>query len=120
MKESRKISFIYSGITIGLVAIAGIVFYLFASHYTENLYYKYLNEKARVVAQEKFEKDEMEPAKYRNVVLHRQNSIPTSKELFINMIDRAKAFSQLHRYLTDDQIVRLCNNKMVNFKHDRG
>ena len=32
MKTGRKISLIYSGITIGLIIIAGVVFYFFASN----------------------------------------------------------------------------------------
>jgi hypothetical protein len=53
MNASRKISILYSGITIGLVLIAGFVFYIISSHYTENLYFKYMNEKAHAVADEK-------------------------------------------------------------------
>ena len=84
MKAGHKISIIYSGITIGLVLIAGLVFYFFSSNYIRNLYSHYMQEKAHAVAEEKFSKDELDPVKYRNVVIRRQTSIPTSKELFVN------------------------------------
>ena len=51
MKASRKISIIYSLITISFILIAGVVFYFFSSGYTQNLYYKYLEEKAHAVAE---------------------------------------------------------------------
>lgn len=116
MKESRKISWIYSAITITLVVMAGVVFYWLTSQYIENLYFKYLSEKAHVVATERFEKDEMDPAKYRNVVLHRQNSIPTSHQLFVNMADAVKARKQLSAYLSAGQIEEILSGKEVTFK----
>lgn len=116
MKASRKVSLIYSFITIGFVIIAGMVFYVFFSHRTENLYYHYLEEKARTVAAEKFQKDELDPVKYRNVVMRRQNSIPTSKEIFINLADKQKANQQLSKYLDDSELLQLFQNKVVNFR----
>lgn len=118
MKESRKISFIYSAITISLVVIAGIVFYFMMSHYTENLYFKYLEEKAHVIGTERFEKDEMTPDKYRNVVLHREKTIPTSKEEFINLADSMAANKLLIKYLSPAQITNLYQDKEVDFHYE--
>ena len=42
MKIGKKISVLYSGITIGLVVITAIIFYICASRYTEDIYYIYL------------------------------------------------------------------------------
>lgn len=61
LKAGIKIPWIYSGITIGMVVIAGIVFYFLASGYIQELYFEYLVEKARVLAVEKYEKDELSP-----------------------------------------------------------
>lgn len=107
---------LYSGITIGLVLITAWVFYFCASNYTENVYYQYLEEKAHAVAEEKFSQDELDPVKYRNVVIRRQNSIPTSQELFINVANRALAEQQLAIYLDPDEIQKLFANQTVNFK----
>lgn len=46
MNPGRKISFVYSSITIGLVLLSGGVFFILSSHYTEVLYFRYLNEKS--------------------------------------------------------------------------
>ena len=107
---------LYSGITIGLVLITAWVFYFCASNYTENVYYQYLEEKAHAVAEETFSQDELDPVKYRNVVIRRQTSIPTSQELFINVANRALAEQQLAIYLDPDEIQKLFANQTVNFK----
>jgi signal transduction histidine kinase len=117
MKTGHKISLIYSGITIGLIVIAGLTFYFFASNYIRNLYFHYMQEKAHAVAEEKFSKDELDPVKYRNVVIRRKTSIPTSKELFVNVENRALARQVLSTYLDDEQIKQLYANQTVNFEH---
>lgn len=117
MKTSRKISTIYSLITTGLILITGVVFYFFSSDYTQNLYYKYLEEKAHAVAKEEFSIDEVDSATYQNVVLRRKNSIPTSKELFINVANRKVAEKRLSAYLDTKQMKDLFNGETVDFKN---
>ena len=119
MKTGHKISLIYSGITIGLLLIAGMVFYFFSSNYIRNLYFHYMQEKAHAVAEEKFSKDELDPVKYRNVVIRRKASIPTSKELFVNVENRDLARQVLSAYLDDEQIKQLYANQTVNFEHEQ-
>ena len=116
MKTSRKISIIYSLITIGLILITGVVFYFFSSGYTDGLYYKYLNEKAHAVAEEKFSMDEVDSETYQNVVSRRKNSIPTSKEMFISVTNRKAAMKKLSAYLNHKQMTDLFNDKIVNFE----
>ncbi len=116
MKIGNKISLLYSGITIGLVIITALLFFFVASNYTHDIYYSYLEEKAHAVAEEKFSEDELDPVKYRNVVIRRQNSIPTSKELFINLADRVEAEKQLRQYLDKEEIEKLFANQTINFE----
>src|SRR5574344_1838011 len=116
MKTSRKISSIYFLITIGLILIAGVVFYFFSSNYTQNLYYEYLQEKAHAVAEEEFSIDEVDSITYHNLVLRRKNSIPTSKELCIKVANRKDAEKRLSAYLSPGQIKNLFNNKTINFE----
>jgi two-component system sensor histidine kinase ArlS len=116
MKTSGKISFIYSLITISLILIAGVVFYFFSSGYTQNLYYRYLEEKAHAVAEEKFSVDEVDSITYHDLVLRRKNSIPTSKELFINVADRKTAEQKLSAYLNPSQMKSLFKNNTINFE----
>ncbi len=114
MSDSRRIPFIYLTITIALVVIAGIVYYIFASRYTQELYYKYLHEKAHFIGIEKFDKDELDSVKYQNIVNQRKNSIPTSEELFIRITD-PNADNKLSEYLSEDEIATLKEEKEVDF-----
>lgn len=116
MNTGKKISLIYSGITIGLVTITSLIFYVCTSNYTRNIYYHYLEEKAHAVAEEKFSEDELDPVKYRNVILQRKRSIPTSRELFINLSDKKQARVRLSVYLDPSQIQKLYDNETVNFE----
>src|SRR5574344_1345476 len=116
MKASGKISIIYSLITISFILIAGIVFYFFSSGYSQNLYYKYLEEKAHAVAEEEFSVDEVDSITYQNLVSRSKNSIPTSKELFINLANRRLAEKRLSEYLDNEQIKELFSHKTVDFE----
>ncbi len=117
MKTGNKISLIYTCITIGMVFIAGLVFYILSSHYTETLYYKYLGEKAQIVAMERFEKDELDSVRYQNVIVRRQNSIPTSREVFTNTADRSQANAELRQFLDEKKIEALYRGETVNFHY---
>ena len=89
MNKGKEVSLIYSAITISLVVIAGIIFYVLQSHYAEKIYFRYLEEKAIAVAMERFEKDELSAEKYRRIVNKRELSIPTSRELFKSNLENS-------------------------------
>lgn len=116
MKTSGKISLIYSVITISLVVIAGIVFYLGTAHYTDSLYFQYMEEKGRVMAVERFAKDKLDSARYQRFKRKRANVIPTSADMFIEASDKVQAKKQLSAYFNDRQIRRVFSGKVVNFK----
>lgn len=80
------------------------------------IYFNYLEEKAHALAEEKFSEDELDAVKYRNVVIRRQNSISTSKEMFINVADRVAAEKQLMQYLDRGEIERLFANQTIKFE----
>lgn len=103
-------------ITIGLVVITALIFFFVTSGLTQSIYYSYLEEKAHALAEEKFSEDELDAVKYRNVVIRRQNSIPTSKEMFVNLADRNAAVKQLMQYLDKDEIERLFANQTIRFE----
>ena len=116
MKIGNKISLVYSMITIGLVVITALIFFFVTSGLTQSIYYSYWEEKAHALAEEKFSEDELDAVKYRNVVIRRQNSIPTSKEMFVNLADRNAAVKQLMQYLDKDEIERLFANQTIRFE----
>lgn len=118
MTTGKKISLIYSAITLLLVMGVGMVCYFVFSQYTEREYFRYLEEKAHAVATERFERDELPPEKFAKVVEMRKTAIPTSGEFFVNTADTAKALPQLREYLNENQIYSLFKGKNIDFHHD--
>ena len=68
---------------------------------------------------ERFEKDELSAEKYRRIVNKRELSIPTSRELFINMQDSLNAQKQLGEFLTKDEMKKLQTNDIVRFHKNK-
>lgn len=121
IKPSRKLSLIYSGISILMMTVVGVVVYIVTSGSIQDIYYDYLDDKAELLAIEHFEKNSIDSTSYANVVRRLQNTIPTSKELFINLTDTSKANVLLHRYLDSKEIASLYNPDIetVHFQYGK-
>lgn len=121
IKPSRKLSLIYSGISILMMTVVGVVVYIVTSGSIQDIYYDYLDDKAELLAIEHFEKNTIDTTSYANVVRRLQNTIPTSKELFINLTDTSKANVLLHRYLDSKEIASLYNPDIetVHFQYGK-
>lgn len=121
IKPSRKLSLIYSGISILMMTVVGVVVYIVTSGSIQDIYYDYLDDKAELLAIEHFEKNTIDSTSYANVVRRLQNTIPTSKELFINLTDTSKANVLLHRYLDSKEIASLYNPDIetVHFQYGK-
>ena len=115
MKPGRKISLTYSTITILLVLVSSAVFYFGTRHYISSLYYNYLEEKARVLAMERYGQDDLDPVKYSNAVQRSQHAIPTSQELFVPKDSIGIALAAL---LDSTQIAALQRGEVVHFDHE--
>lgn len=121
IKPSRKLSLIYSGISILMMTVVGVVVYIVTSGSIQDIYYDYLDDKAELLAIEHFEKNTIDTTSYANVVRRLQNTIPTSKELFIDLTDTSKANVLLHRYLDSKEIASLYNPDIetVHFQYGK-
>lgn len=121
IKPSRKLSLIYSGISILMMTVVGVVVYIVTSGSIQDIYYDYLDDKAELLAIEHFEKNTIDTTSYANVVRRLQNTIPTSKELFINLTDTSKVNVLLHRYLDSKEIASLYNPDIetVHFQYGK-
>ena len=121
INPSRKLSLIYSGISILMMTVVGVVVYIVTSGSIQDIYYDYLDDKAELLAIEHFEKNTIDTTSYANVVRRLQNTIPTSKELFINLTDTSKANVLLHRYLDSKEIASLYNPDIetVHFQYGK-
>ena len=121
INPSRKLSLIYSGISILMMTVVGVVVYIVTSGSIQDIYYDYLDDKAELLAIEHFEKNTIDTTSYANVVRRLQNTIPTSKELFIDLTDTSKANVLLHRYLDSKEIASLYNPDIetVHFQYGK-
>lgn len=121
IKPSRKLSLIYSGISILMMTVVGVVVYIVTSGSIQDIYYDYLDDKAELLAIEHFEKNTIDTTSYANVVRRLQNTIPTSKELFIDLTDTSKANVLLHHYLDSKEIASLYNPDIetVHFQYGK-
>ena len=115
MKTGKKISLIYSAITISIVLLVGVVFYFFATDFTDRLYYRYLEEKARLIGMERFEKDELPAKEYSQVVEEREQAIPTDRHTIIN-IGTPTARRDLCQYLSSGQVDQLLHHRAIRFR----
>ena len=119
MTIGSRISLVYSAMTILLVVTVGMACWLAVGNYCERLYFRHLEEKARFVAMERFEKDELDYALYQQIVERRINAISTDRWMFIDMAD-STAHAQLAEYLSEKDIRRLMTNKVLHTKRDMG
>ena len=105
--------------TILLVVVIGLACWVAVGNYCERLYFQHLEEKARFVAMERFEKDEVDSLRYEQLVEQRVNAISTDRCVIVDMGDSA-ARSQLAEYLTDEDIHRLLTDSVLHTKRDMG
>ena len=84
MKTGNKIALFYSAITIGVIAVVTLVFYLVSTSYISRLYYSYLTEKAYATAQKHWEKDELDEEDYARIQQHYEETLPVAAEILLN------------------------------------
>lgn len=84
MKTGNKIALFYSAITIGVIAVVTLVFYLVSTSYISRLYYSYLTEKAYATAQKHWEKDETDDESYARIQQRYEETLPVATEILLN------------------------------------
>ncbi len=98
MKTGNKIALFYSAITIGVIAVVTLVFYLVSTSYISRLYYSYLTEKAYATAQKHWEKDETDDESYARIQQRYEETLPVATEILLNA-DSLETRQVLSRYL---------------------
>ena len=117
MKTGNKIALFYSAITIGVIAVVTLVFYLVSTSYISRLYYSYLTEKAYATAQKHWEKDETDDESYARIQQRYEETLPVATEILLNA-DSLETRQVLSRYLDATQVRSLYQEDIVHFKHD--
>ena len=117
MKTGNKIALFYSAITIGVIAVVTLVFYLVSTSYISRLYYSYLTEKAYATAHKHWEKDETDDESYARIQERYEETLPVATEILLNA-DSLETRQVLSRYLDATQVRSLYQEDIVHFKHD--
>ena len=73
-----------SAITIGVIVVVTLVFYLVSTSYISRLYYSYLTEKAYATAQKHWEKDETDDESYARIQQRYEETLPVATEILLN------------------------------------
>ena len=115
MKTGNKIALFYSAITIGVIAVVTLVFYLVSTSYISRLYYSYLTEKAYATAQKHWEKDETDDESYARIQQRYEETLPVATEILLNA-DSLETRQVLSRYLDATQVRSLYQEDIVHFK----
>lgn len=119
MKTGNKIALFYTAITIGIIAVVTVVFYLVATDYIGRLYYSYLTEKAYATAEKHWEKDEVNEEDYARIQKHYEETLPVASEIMLNADSIAETHAVLSRYLTDENIKALYGGEVVRFQDEK-
>ena len=119
MTVGSKISLVYSALTIMLVVAIGTACWLAVGTYCERLYFRHLEEKARFVAMERFEKDELDSIRYRLLVEQRVNAVSTDRCVMVNMAD-SDARVQLLECISAQEVERLMEDGVLHTLRDMG
>lgn len=118
MKTGNKIALFYTTVTVGIVVAVALIFYFFAARSVSRLYYSYLTEKAYVIAQKYWEKDELDEEDYALVQQQYEETLPVASEILLNADSVVKTRAVLQRYLTEIEIDGLYKGSVVHFHKD--
>lgn len=117
MKTGTKIAFFYSGITIGMITVVAVIFYWVTITFINRLYYSYLMEKAYVVAEKHWEKDEVNAADYELIQKRYEEALPVASEIMLNADSITETNAALSRYMTEAEIEMLYAGNVIRFHH---
>lgn len=116
MKTGNKIAFFYTAMTVGVIVLVTIIFYLVTTHSIDRLYYSYLTEKAYATAEKHWEKDEVDEAGYAEIRKRYEETGPAvATEILLNADSIAETHVTLARYLPEKGIERLYRGEAVTF-----
>lgn len=117
MKTGNKIALFYSGITIGVIVVVTLVFYLVSIRYISRLYDSYLTEKAYATAEKHWEKDESDVESYALIQSRYENTLPVATEILLNA-DSLATKRVLSRYLKESQVKSLYQEEIIHFTYE--
>ena len=115
MKTGNKIALFYTAVTVGIVAVVAVIFYFFTARSVSRLYYSYLTEKAYVIAQKHWEKDELNEADYAQIQQRYEETLPVASEILLNADSIINTKKVLQKYLKKEEVEKLYRGKVIHF-----
>lgn len=119
MKTGNKIALFYSAVTLGVIAVVTLCFYLIATRYIERLYYSYLTEKAYATAEKHWEKDEVDAESYARIQERYEETLPVATEILLDADSLPTTRRALQPYLNETAIQALYRGEVVRFRTDK-
>ena len=119
MKTGNKIAIFYSAITIGIIAMASLLFYFVTTNSINRLYYSYLTDKAYATAEKHWEKDEVDDESYARIQQKYEQTLPQATEILLNADSITTTHDTLIHYLSEKQIEALYNGYVITFNQDK-
>jgi two-component system, OmpR family, sensor histidine kinase ArlS len=117
MKIGTKISWFYSTVTFGIAFLIIIIFYVFTSRYINRLFDVNLTEKAYLVAEKHWKKDELDSISYDLVLKKYKTLLPEAYEVLLNKKDTKATNDTLRKYLSPLLIQTVYEGGPVTFKY---
>lgn len=117
MKIGHKIAIFYTTITVLIITVVVIIFYLFISHYIDKVYDSYLMEKASLTAQKNWEKDEVDAQSYQVISQKYDELLPHAKQVLFNADSLSYIKDSLKSYLNDEQVNNLLSGSKIYFNY---
>ena len=115
MKIRRKISYIFTGLTLVVLLSSFTVVYLLNLKYTRDEFFDRLQEKADFTAQKYFEEDELNHQVYQDIIAKNSKSLPEAVELVINVNNPKHVYDTLKGILPNKLIEQLISGKNIKY-----
>lgn len=116
MKIRRKIALIFTGLTSIVLLCAFAFVYVLTEHYKKADFYSRLQEKAFFVAQEYFEKDELNQNMYTEMMDKNAKSMPEAHEIILDTKNPKLVYDSLQRILPKHVIKHLLGGNNISFQ----
>jgi len=116
VKIRRKIALIFTGLTSIVLLCAFTFIYVLTEHYKKTDFYSRLQEKAFFIAQEYFEKDELNQNMYTEMMDKNAKSLPEAHEIILDTKNPKLVYDSLQHILPKHVIKSLLAGNNISFQ----
>lgn len=119
MKIKQKIALFYALATFLILAIVMTLIYILTVKYTNDIFYNYLQEKAILIGNKSFERDELNTHEYEKILIRYSKTMPQTTEVIVDANNKRSVYDTLKNYISISDIDKLLqNDKVIRFTHN--